>query len=114
MADLSGKVALITGAARRLGRAIAVSLAAAGADIVLHVHTSTGEDLAREIATSGRRSWIMRADLSRPAEAGRFSETVLASVGRIDILINNASVFFPTPLATINASLWRTVVDTNL
>jgi pteridine reductase len=114
MAELSGKIALITGAARRVGRAIALSLAADGADIVLHVHTSSGADLAHEIATLERRSWIVRADLSRPEEAVQFSETVLASVGRVDILVNNAAVFFPTPLTTINASLWRTVLYTNL
>jgi pteridine reductase len=114
MTALSGKIVLITGAARRLGRAIALALATEGADIALHVHTSSGEDLAREIAALGRRSWVIRADLSRPEEAARFSETVLASVGGIDILVNNAAVFFPTPLVTLNVSLWRTVLHTNL
>ncbi len=114
MTDLSGKIVLITGAARRLGRAIALTLAAEGADIALHVHTSSGEDLAGEIAILGRRSWILRADLSRREEAARLSETALATVGRIDILVNNAAVFFPTPLATLNAAVWRTVLQTNL
>ncbi|MBI3800455.1 MAG: SDR family oxidoreductase [Deltaproteobacteria bacterium] len=114
MTALAGKIVLITGAARRLGRAIALSLAAEGADIALHVHTSSGEDLAREIAALGRRAWVMRANLARPEEAARFSETVLAAVGRIDILVNNAAVVFPTPLPTLTASLWRTVLHTNL
>src|SRR5262249_41773417 len=114
MTDLSGKIVLITGAARRLGRAIALTLAAEGADLALHVHTSSGEDLVGEIAALGRRAWVLRADLSRPEEAARLSAAALAAVGRIDLLVNNAAVFFPTPLAALNASLWRTVLQTNL
>jgi len=114
MTKLSGKVVLVTGAARRLGRTIALTLAAEGADIALHVHTSSGEDLTREIAALGRRVWIVRADLSRPEEAFRLSQTVPALVGPVDILVNNAAVFFPTPFPTLTVPLWRTVLHTNL
>jgi len=112
--ELSGKVALVTGAARRLGRAIALTLAAEGVDVVLHVHTSSGEDIAREIATLGRQAWIVRADLSRPAEAYRLSRGVEALAGRVDILVNSAAVFFPTPLPTLTVHTWQTVLHTNL
>ncbi len=112
--ELSGKVVLVTGAARRLGRTIALTLAAEGADLVLHVHTSSGENLAREIAALGRQAWVVRADLSRPVEAHRLSQVVLALTGRVDILVNNAAVFFPTPLSTLTVSRWRTVLYTNL
>ncbi len=112
--ELSGKVALVTGAARRLGRAIALTLAAEGADVVLHVHSSSGEDLAREIATMGRQAWRVRADLSCPAEAYRLSRTVETLTGRVDILVNNAAVFFPTPLPTLTVHTWQTVLHTNL
>lgn len=112
--ELSGKIVLVTGAARRLGRTIALTLAAEGADVVLHVHTSSGEALAREIAALGRQAWVIGADLSRPMEAQRLSEVVLARVGRVDILVNNAAVFFPTRLPTLSGSLWRTILHTNL
>jgi len=114
MSGLSGKVALVTGAARRVGRTIALTLAAGGADVALHVHTSSGEDLAGEIAALGRQAWIVRADLSRAPEARRLSEAVLARTGRVDILVNNAAVFFPTPLPALTAPLWGAVLQTNL
>lgn len=114
MSELSGKVVLVTGAARRLGRTIALALATEGADIALHVHTSSGEDLAREVAALGQQAWVVRADLSHPLAAHRLSETVLARAGRVDILVNNAAVFFPTPLPTLTVPRWRTILQTNL
>jgi pteridine reductase len=114
MSELSGKVALVTGAARRVGRTVALTLAAGGADVALHVHTSSGEGLAGEVAALGRQAWIVRADLSRAPEVRRLSEAVLARAGRVDILVNNAAVFFPTPLPTLTVPLWRTVFHTNL
>jgi len=114
MRELSGKVVLVTGAGRRLGRAIALTLATEGANIALHVHTSSGEDLAREITALGREAWVVRADLSRPLEAQRLSEVVLARAGHVDILVNNAAVFFPTPLPMLTVPLWRTILHTNL
>ncbi len=81
--ELSGKVVLVTGAARRLGRLIALTLAAEGADIVLHVHTSSGENLAREIAALGRQVWVVRADLSRRVETHRLSTMQKRGMGKI-------------------------------
>jgi pteridine reductase len=112
--ELSGKVALVTGAARRLGRAIAITLAEGGADLVLHVHTSTGESLAGELRTLGRQVWLVRADLTRTEEVTRLSRESLGRAGRVDILVNNAAVFFPTPLALLSTPTWQTIMQTNL
>jgi NAD(P)-dependent dehydrogenase (short-subunit alcohol dehydrogenase family) len=111
---LHGTIALVTGAGRRLGRAIALSLAEHGADIVLHVHTASGEDIAQEVVALGRQVIIVRADLSRPVEASRLSQEALAIAGHIDVLVNNAAVFIHTPLPTLTPASWRLVLQTNL
>jgi pteridine reductase len=112
--ELQGKVALVTGAARRLGRVIALALAEAGADLVLHVHTSSGEDVAQAVRETGKRASIVRADLSCPKRLIQFVHQVFAQSDHIDILINNAAVFFPTPLGSLTVAAWRTVLHTNL
>jgi len=112
--DLYGKVALVTGAGRRLGYAIALALAEGGADLVLHVHTSSGEEIAQEVRALGRRAFVLRADLSQVAETRRLSQAALAVAGRVDVLVNNASVFLPTPLSTLTAQTWQTTLRTNL
>ena len=112
--DLCGKVALVTGAGRRLGYAIALALAEGGADLVLHVHTSSGEEIAQEVRALGRRACVLQADLSQVAEARRLSQAALAVTGRVDVLVNNASVFLPTPLSTLTAQAWQTTLHTNL
>jgi len=111
---LSGQVAFVTGAARRLGQAVALALAQEGADVLLHVHRSSGEEVAREVRNAGRRAWVVKADLSSPAEAVRLSQDALALAGRVDILINNAAIFFPTPLPNLTTQAWRTILHTNL
>lgn len=112
--QLEGRVAVVTGAARRLGRAIALALADGGADLVLHVHTSSGEALAQEIRQRGRQATVLRADLTCSAEVQQLSENVLKLHGRVDILVNNAAVFYPTPVATLTAAEWREMIQTNL
>lgn len=112
--QLQGKIAFVTGGGKRLGRAIAVALAERGADIVLHVHTSSGEETVRAIEACGRRTSVIRADISTTAEALRLGQEAVAAFGRIDILINNAAVFFPTPLSTLSSQSWRSVIQTNL
>jgi len=112
--NLDGKVALVTGAGKRLGRAIARALAEGGADLLLHVHTSSGEEIAREVAALGRRALVLQADLSRVADACRLSREALRVAGRVDVLVNNAAVFLPTPLSTLTASSWQTILRTNL
>jgi pteridine reductase len=111
---LAGQVAFVTGAAKRLGRAITLALAQEGADIVLHVHSSSGEEVACEVRNLGRRAWIVNGDLSSPAAAIRLSQDALARAGRVDILVNNAAVFGATPLPNLTLPVWRMILHTNL
>jgi pteridine reductase len=112
--DLAGKVAFVSGGGKRLGRALAVTLAEGGADIVLHVNRSSGKDVAEEIRDLGRRVVVVRADLARLDETQRLAQQVLAAVGKIDVLVNNAAVFGRAELPQVTAQMWRTVVRTNL
>src|SRR5262245_59522883 len=111
---LRGKTAFVTGAAKRLGRASALALAKAGADIVLHVHTSSADTLVEEILAIGRQAEVVRGDLSRGAEIMRVAEDALARAGKIDVLVNNAATFFASPLDTLTPDAWRQVLRVNL
>jgi len=111
---LHGTVALVTGAGRRLGHEIALALAGQGADLLLHVHTSSGEDSARAITALGRQAIILRADLSQPSGASRLSKEALAVAGHVDVLVNNAGVFFRTLLPVLTFNAWQKLLCTNL
>lgn len=90
---LAGKTALITGAARRLGLHLALSLAKQGVNIVVHYHNSASqaEQLRAQIEAMGLRSWAIKADLRDPDQAESLFSNALGLAGQIDILINNAS-----------------------
>ena len=91
--DLSGQVALVTGAARGLGRAIALALAHAGADVALGLReVNTGESLAREIETLGRRALPLQMDVTRLDQISSAVAAAAAHFGRLDILVNNAGL----------------------
>ncbi|HTM88203.1 MAG TPA: glucose 1-dehydrogenase [Terriglobales bacterium] len=91
--DLSGDVALVTGAARGLGRAISLALAQAGADIALGLRdVSTGGELAREIEALGRRALPLQMDMARLDQVTRAIRQAAAHFGRLDILVNNAGI----------------------
>jgi len=95
--ELNDKVALVTGGARRVGRAIALELARAGCDVAVHYHTS--QEQARELVSiiqnTGRRAWCFPADLARLDEIPLLVSAVTQAAGRIDVLVNNAAVFRP-------------------
>jgi 3-oxoacyl-[acyl-carrier protein] reductase len=97
MGDLSGKVALVSGAGRGIGRAVAVALARAGADVA--VNDCTREEAAREtadqVAALGRRSLVVLADVAVAAEVTRLAAAVEAGLGPVDVLVNNAGVARP-------------------
>ena len=103
--DLSGKVAVITGAARNMGRAFALSLAARGADIVVHHHSANSaadaEETARLVQEHRVRALITSGDLSNPSAVDAIFASAKDAFGRIDIVINNAGVVIKKPFAEV-------------
>ncbi len=114
--DLKGKVALVTGAGRRLGRAIAVALAERGAVLAIHYRNSQAEAQAvvAQIASTGGKAMEFAADLERVSEIERLVAEVIARFGGIDVLVNSASVFVRKSLADISERDWDANLDTNL
>ncbi len=106
--QLDGKTILVTGAAHRIGRAIAQALAAGGAEVIVHAHRSMAEAeaLAASLQTETRRAWALQADLADPAAVVRLAAEALALTGRVDVLVNNASVFERQPMATATVADW--------
>jgi len=114
--DPEPQVALVTGAGVRLGRAIAWSLAQSGCDLVLHCRDSRKEadGLAKEIRKLGRRAVVLQADLSRAAEVKILAKRAEAAFGRVDILINSAAIFWPTPLEKLTVEDLDAFLNVNL
>ena len=112
--QLRSALALVTGAGHRIGREIAVALAQRGADVILHAHTSSGDETRRAVQQYGRRAWIVRGDLANRHDVQRIAHEALEKTGKIDILINNAAVFSPTPITTLTAQEWHTFRQTNI
>lgn len=114
--DCTGKVALVTGAAVRVGRAIALELARAGCDLAIHYRSSghQAEKLAAEIHAIGRRVKTIPADLADAASCEAVVDHAVASLGRLDILVNNAAIFPKSPLEQASASAWQKVLNVNL
>ncbi len=98
---LSGKVALVTGAAKRIGRSTALALARNGADVVVHYNTSASQakELAGHIGQLGRRAWAIQADLAQPDEAEGLVAMAVEQAGPVDILVNNAAIFAESRLS---------------
>src|SRR6266851_1340891 len=113
---LDGRVALVTGGGRGLGKVIATALAQAGADIVIASRSvKTCRDAASEIAAAtGRRAMGFGADLTVAADIERLGSEIEAEMGPIDILFNNAGLNVRGAVDQISESDWDTVVDTNL
>ena len=105
----SRPVALVTGAARRIGRAIALELGRAGHDVLVHCNRSTadGETLVAELGELGARGVIAQADLTDPAQVDALADAALGALGRVDVLVNNAAVFHATPLADLGRATLR-------
>ncbi|MDR3633232.1 MAG: SDR family oxidoreductase [Isosphaeraceae bacterium] len=100
---LSGKVALITGASRGIGRAIALRLAREGAAVVVNYagNTEAASTLVAEVQAGGGRAVAVQADVGRLADVARLFDEATRRLGKIDILVNNAGVFFTKPLAEV-------------
>jgi len=114
--SLQGRVALVTGAAKRIGRAVAVSLATEGADVVIHYNRSKSEADATvaEIAKLGRKSIAVQADLCTLAQIKRLFQQTLDQFERLDILVNSAANFLPAHLDDTTEKMWDAALDTNL
>lgn len=114
---LKGKAVLITGSARRLGAAMARRLHGAGADVAIHYRSSSADAdaLVAELDASRAGSAVaLQADLLDLASLPGLVERVTGTFGRLDILVNNASTFYPTPMGEITASQFDDLVGTNL
>ena len=114
--SLHGKVALVTGAAKRIGRAVAVRLASEGADVVIHYRSSAAEaeEAVAEIEKMGRKSIALQADLRSVAEIKQMMQRVGEGFGRLDILVNNAANFLPGHVDDTTEEMWDESLDTNL
>jgi len=112
----AGKIALVTGAQRGIGRAIAQRFAEAGADVALNFldDAASTEAAARAIRGLGRRAATIAADLARPEEARRLVAETERVLGPIDVLVNNAGIFPRAPFLELTEDMWDAVLDTNL
>ena len=114
--ELAGRVALVTGASRGIGRAIALSLADAGCAVGVNYNASRekAEAVVREIAEAGGRALAVRADVSREDDVRRLVEAVEDGLGPVDVLVNNAGVLEKKPLAEITLEDFERTIATNL
>lgn len=113
--QLEGRAALITGG-KRIGAAIARELAARGAHLAIAYNRSRddADRLAAECSEHGRRVVVIQADVSEPDQCARLVDAAADALGRLDVLINMASVYRSVPLASTNAALWDAVVNVDL
>ena len=114
--DLRGKVALVTGSSRGIGRAIAVALAGAGADVVVNFVRRAAEAQAveSEIKQTERRCFSIQADVSSASDVDRLVRVSQEQLGPVDILVNNAGISRPQPIEQIHEHDWDDVIAANL
>ena len=114
---LDGRWALVTGAAKRIGAVVASTLHQAGANVVIHYHHSAdeAEQVAGELDSRRRGSaFTVSADVREIAALERMAAEVLERTGRLDVLVNNASNFYPTPLGSVTEQDWYDLMGSNL
>ena len=116
MERLQGRVAIVTGASRGIGRGIALRLAQEGAQVVINHRDSAGgaEEVAEAIRGLGREALVVQADASQFAEAQRLIKETLDAFGQVDILVNNAGTTQDTLLMMMKEAQWDLVMNTNL
>ena len=114
--ELAGKVAIVTGAGRNIGRAIARHLATAGAAVVVNVRTNKAEAdaVVKEIEAGGGKAIAVVADVADPAAVEAIAHAALKAFGRIDILVNNASLRREKPIDQMSYTDWREVMGATL
>lgn len=113
--DLNSKVAVITGG-KRIGRVVAQALAQRGMDLVLSYRGSKQEadDTVADVVAAGRRATTVVADVAKPEDCRRIVDHAVATFGRIDVLVNMASIYRSTPLERVTVEYWDTDLNVNL
>lgn len=116
MTDLAGRVALVTGAGRRVGRALAVALGARGMHVIVHYHASSAgaEETVHLVTRAGGTGEMLCADLGDSADAERLIDRSIASRGSLDVLVNSAAVMLRTPLGETSAKDWDAMFALNV
>ncbi len=116
MFDLKGKVALVTGSSRGIGKSIALKLAQAGADVVVNYLTSSAAavEVKEEIEAMGRKSLAIQADASKKEDVDRLFETTTKTFDRLDICVNNAGIVTRHPFLEMTEEQWDRVINCNL
>jgi len=114
--DFNGKVAIVTGASRGIGRAIALRLAAAGARVVVNYHSNSAaaDQVVAEICSTGGEAVAVQADVGQPAQAQALVDATQKVYGRVDVLVNNAGTTRDTLIMRMSEEDWDVVIDTNL
>jgi NAD(P)-dependent dehydrogenase (short-subunit alcohol dehydrogenase family) len=113
---LEGKVALVTGAAKRIGRSVALRLAEEGSDVIVNYRGSKAEadQVVAQIAASGRRAAAIQADVAKKIDVTALFAAVTKEFGRLDILVNNAGMFFPAKFEELTEEQWDRMLNANL
>ncbi len=113
---LAGKVALVTGAAKRIGRSLALRLASEGADVIVNYRSSRMEadEAVAQISATGRRAVAIQADVAKRADVIAMFAAIEREFGRLDILVNNAGMFFSGKFDELTEEQWDTILDSNL
>ena len=117
MQNLKGKVALVTGSARRIGAMTVEKLHEAGATVIVHYRNSfeDAEKLSLKLNNIRENScFLQQADLANVEELPKMVDAIISQAGRLDILVNNASSFFPTPVGEITEAQWDNLMGSNL
>jgi NAD(P)-dependent dehydrogenase (short-subunit alcohol dehydrogenase family) len=114
--EIEGKVAVVTGGAKRVGRSIALALAERGAEVVLHYRGSEREaqEVLALLKRAGGKPVAVQGDVSVAADVDRIVETAMQAFGRIDILVNCAAIFYRTPFRELTEEDWDRFLDVNL
>jgi pteridine reductase len=114
--NLQDRVVWITGAGRRLGRAIALAVSGRGAKVVVHYHRSEAEaqEVVAQIQRSGGIAHAVCGDVAQPDDCRRVAREAYERFGRLDVLVNNAAVFFKTPFPDVTSDDWETTLNVNL
>ena len=114
--EIEGKIALVTGSAKRVGRSIVLALAERGAEVVLHYRDSEVEaqEVLSLIKRAGGKPVAVQGDVSVAADVDRIVETAMQAFGRIEILVNNAAIFYRTPFDRLNEADWDRFLAVNL